>query len=120
MRLIILYVEDHKLVAEAVKDTLETEGWRVVSCADGAVALRRLASEARYDLLIVDNHLPHVNGLELVRYARQLPHRRRTPIIMLSGSEAEAEARGAGVDAFLRKPDDVGLIVGTVRRLVER
>jgi CheY-like chemotaxis protein len=120
MSLTILYAEDHKVVAEAVKDTLEAEGWRVVLCYDGAVALKRMASEASYSLLIFDNHLPNVNGVELVRYARQLPHRQRTPIIMFSASEAEAEARSAGADVFLRKPDDVGLIVGTVKGLIGR
>lgn len=120
MPLTILYVEDHKVVADAVKDTLEAEGWRVVLCYDGAVALRRIASDAGYGLLIFDNHLPNINGLELVRYARGLPHRRRTPIIVLSASEAAAEAREAGADVFLRKPQDVGLLVGAVRELVER
>ncbi len=118
MAFTILYIEDHKVVAEAVRDTLELEGWRVVICADGAIALKRLASDACYDLLMVDNHLPNVNGLELVRYARQLPHRQRTPIIMLSASEAEAEARSAGASVFLRKPQDMGRIVGTVKRLL--
>jgi len=114
-----MHVEDHKIVAEAVKDTLEQEGYRVVMCSDGAVAISRMASAARYDLLIFDNHLPNVNGLELVRYARQLQHRRQTPIIMFSASDGEPEARSAGVDAFLRKPNDVGRLVETVRRLLK-
>jgi len=120
MALTILYAEDHKVVAEAVRDTLEAEGWRVVLCYDGAVALKRMASEASYGLLIFDNHLPNINGLELVRYARRLPHRQRTPIIVLSASEASAEAREAGADVFLRKPQDVGLLIETVNKLVKR
>jgi CheY-like chemotaxis protein len=120
MPLTILYVEDHKVVAEAVRGTLEAAGWRVVLCYDGAAAVNRIASEASYDVLMFDNHLPNVNGLALARYARQLPHRERTPVIVLSASEAEAEAREAGADVFLRKPQDVGLIVGTVKGLVRR
>lgn len=120
MSLTILYVEDHKVVADAVRDTLESEGWRVVLCYDGAVALKRTASEASYGLLIFDNHLPNVSGLELVRYARRLPHRQRTPIIVLSASEAAADGREAGADVFLRKPQDVGLLVETVKALVRR
>ena len=42
----ILYVEDHRLVADAVRDTLEAEGWRVVACVDGAAALSRITSGA--------------------------------------------------------------------------
>src|SRR5215210_8578552 len=104
MSLTILYVEDHKLVADAVKDALEAEGWRVVACVDGAAALSKIASGARYDLLITDNHLPHVDGLELVRYARTLKHRSELPIIMFSAVDCRAKAQESGVDVFLRKP----------------
>ncbi|MCA1613724.1 MAG: hypothetical protein LC800_06155 [Acidobacteria bacterium] len=46
MTLTILHIEDHKVVADAVRDTLQAEGWRVVTCADGAAALNRLAGVA--------------------------------------------------------------------------
>lgn len=116
----ILHVEDHKVVAAAVKDTLEMAGFRVVTCSDGAVALTRIASNARYDLMMFDNHLPGINGIELVRYARQLPNRRETPIIMLSASHNETDARDAGADVFLRKPQDVGKVVETIERLLRK
>ena len=116
----ILLVEDHKIVAQAVQETLEAEGWRVSLCGDGGVALLRLASETRYNLLMLDNNLPNVSGLELVRYARTLPHRRGTPIIMFSASDCSREARRAGVNEFLRKPQDIKKIVETVARLLER
>ena len=120
MSLTILYAEDHKMVADAIKDTLQGEGWRAVACSDGAAAVSRLASAAHYDLLITDNHLPNVNGLELVRYARALEHRAGMPIVMLSAAECAAEAYGAGVDAFLKKPEGMGRLVETVRELLER
>jgi two-component system, OmpR family, response regulator len=118
MHLTILYVEDSKYVADAVKDTLELEGWRVETCADGYVGLLLIKSERRYDLIILDNELPNVNGLELTRRARELPHRQRTPIIMLSASEVVRDAHLAGADAFLRKPQDIGEIVSTISRLL--
>ncbi len=115
----ILLVEDHKIVAQAIRETLELEGWRVTLCYDGAVAVIRLVSETRYNLLMFDYQLPNVNGLELVRYARTLPHRRGTPIIMFSASERSRDARLAGVNEFLRKPQDIGKVVKTVTRLLE-
>ncbi|HEV2882424.1 MAG TPA: response regulator [Pyrinomonadaceae bacterium] len=114
----ILLVEDHSVVAQAIKETLEDEGWRVTLCGDGAVAVLRLASAASYDLLLCDNQLPSVSGLELVRYARTLPHRKDTPIIMFSASECSRDARMAGVDEYLRKPQDIGKVVETVARLL--
>lgn len=118
MPLTILYAEDHHVVAHIVKETLEEEGWRVVLCYDGAVAVKWLASNASYHLLLFDNHLPNVNGLELVRYARSLPHRKETPIVMLSADECGRDARQAGVNEYLRKPQDIGRIVETIARLL--
>jgi CheY-like chemotaxis protein len=114
----ILFVEDSKLVSDAVRETLEGEGWRVETCADGYVALLLIKSERRYDLLLLDNELPNVNGLELARRARELPHRKETPIIMLSASECVRDAHLAGADTFLRKPQDIGKIVETIARLL--
>jgi CheY-like chemotaxis protein len=119
MPLTILYVEDNRLVAEAARDLLESEGWRVELYTDGNSAMNRLAGGVRYDLLLFDNDLPGVSGMELTRYARTLPTYRRTPVIMLSADECEAAARRAGADLFLRKPDDIDALVGAVRQLIE-
>ena len=118
MHLTILYVEDSQFVAAAVRETLESEGWRVETCADGYVAMLLIKSDRRYDLLLLDNELPNVNGLELARRARELPHRKQTPIIMLSASECVREALLAGANLFLRKPQDIGKVVETVARLL--
>jgi two-component system chemotaxis response regulator CheY len=118
MTLTILYVEDHQLVAETVKDTLEAEGWRVVMCVDGAAALTKLASGARYDLLLTDNHLPHVNGLELVRYVRQLNRLAALPVVMFSAVDCHTEAEQAGVNVFLRKPEDIKRLIPAIKHLL--
>ncbi|HEX8163229.1 MAG TPA: response regulator [Pyrinomonadaceae bacterium] len=114
----ILYAEDNQVVADAVRETLEAEGWQVELCADGGSAMNRLACGARYDLLLLDNDLPGVSGLELAQYARNLPSHEGMPIVMLSASDHRAEARRAGIDAFLLKPEDAGLITQTISRLL--
>ncbi|MCA1568449.1 MAG: tetratricopeptide repeat protein [Acidobacteria bacterium] len=114
----ILHVEDNQTVAVAVRDMLTEEGWTVRHCADGADARREIAGNARYDLLLLDNELPGTSGIELARWARSLPRRRQTPIIMFSASDCEAEARRAGADAFLRKPKDITRLVEAVARLL--
>jgi two-component system chemotaxis response regulator CheY len=119
MLLTILYVEDSQLIARMVCDLLDREGWRVEVCTDGLTAFNRLVGTAYYDLLLFDQELPGMGGIELTRYARQLPRYRRTPIIVLSAGEHEDEARAAGVDLFLKKPDEVAKLVGAIRRLIE-
>jgi two-component system response regulator VicR/two-component system response regulator RegX3 len=114
----ILLVEDYEPVRQSMKETLELEGWRVKTCADGSLALRVIKSETHFDLLILDNELPSVSGMELIRRARDLEHRKQTPIIMISASEWAMDARLAGANEFLRKPQDVGKIVEVVMRLL--
>jgi CheY-like chemotaxis protein len=116
----VLHVEDSKIVADTVRDALEMEGLNVVTCVNGATALRMLEGKEHYDLLLFDNDLPHVNGVELIRLARQLPHRKRTPVIMFSAGDVEAEAWRAGADAVLKKPDDIGRLTGMVKRLLSK
>ncbi len=116
----ILYAEQAPLVADAVRETLEAEGWRVEVCARGDEALRRLQDGGRFDLLILDFSLPGLDGLELARRARELPRGARTPIIMFTDSEVEREARRAGVDAYLRKPRGVYSLARTAAVLLAR
>jgi two-component system phosphate regulon response regulator PhoB len=118
MRLTILYAEDDNTVRLAVKETLEREGWRVEACADGWTALARLEGGESYALLLFDNLLPGFDGIELTRRARSLAHRRRTPVVVVSASEVEAEALNAGADLFLRKPQDIGRVAAEVARLL--
>jgi CheY-like chemotaxis protein len=88
-------------------------------CADGDSALNRIAGSITYDLLLFDNELPGATGLELTRYARGLARYRTTPIIMLSATDCGAEARRAGADLFLSKPDGMRTLVEAVRKLTE-
>ncbi|HEX8889761.1 MAG TPA: response regulator [Pyrinomonadaceae bacterium] len=116
----LLHVEDDESVSNIVKHTLELEGWAVELVRDGAAALQRLQGEMDYDLLILDNELPDMSGLELIRQTRQIPRRQQTPIIMLSASDVEREARRAGANEFLRKPEDMSALAETIARLLAR
>lgn len=114
----ILHVEDNKAVARVVQDTLHIEGMHVDSCFTGTAALEILKSATPYDLIIVDNELPGLSGLELVLRLQTMGHRRNTPVIMLSGADCAAEAWRAGVKEFLRKPDDIHQIASKIKRLL--
>ena len=113
-----MHVEDELTIAGLVQEISEHEGWEVEHCIDGTSALKALASDTDYDVLLVDYELPGVNGLELVQQARSMVHRQDLRIIMMSGTSNELEAREAGADAFLRKPQDIGSMVEIINRLV--
>lgn len=116
----ILHAEDDALIANVVGETLRDEGWRVSTFSDGAAALAEIESDAHYDLMLLDNHLPGVNGLELLSRARSLAHRQQVPIIMLSAADEWREARRAGANAFLRKPEDMHALTETIARMLAR
>ena len=114
----ILFVEDNDVVLKVVKRTLEMEGWRVEVCEDGVAAMREIEGEEQYDLIIADDDLPGASGLELIRCARALPHRRGTPIIMFSSGPNREEAMRAGADEFLEKPEGIYAVSKTVALLL--
>jgi CheY-like chemotaxis protein len=115
----ILHAEDSEAIAHLINEMFSAEAWRVELCVDGDSALRKLTSDERYDLLVVDNELPGLSGLDLVKRARKMTHRRRTPIVMLSGNDCETEAWRAGVDAFLKKPEQISELPSTISRLLK-
>jgi CheY-like chemotaxis protein len=114
----ILHIEDNTQIAKLVGELLIGENWRVDLCTDGDSALRKFTSDEHYDLLLIDNDLPGLNGLELVQRARNITQHRRTPIIMLSATDCEREAWRAGVNAFLKKPEQIAELTSTVARLL--
>lgn len=114
----ILLIEDNQLVMNLIKDILEQEGWLVECAEDGFSAHHKLEGEKQYELIITDNDLPGLCGVELIKHARKMSHRQRIPIIMVSAQPYHSEAAQAGADAFLRKPEDVFLIPETVARLL--
>jgi CheY-like chemotaxis protein/tetratricopeptide (TPR) repeat protein len=116
----ILHVEDNLLVADAVKAALELEGWIVETVSDGATAAQLLESDVPFDAIILDNDLPGITGLELINHLRCLAHRQNIPLIMLTAGDIEKEARQQGVNAFLKKPDEVMAVTETIARLLAR
>ena len=114
----ILHVEDDETVASVAREILEAQGWRVETCVDGSAALEKISAEVEYDLLLVDYDLPGVNGLQLITHARELDHRCATPMVVLAANPIEAEAREAGADVFLRKPQGIGMLTETINRLL--
>ena len=116
---IILYVENNERLQELVRDVLEFAGWYVKPTPDSVVSWATLdCTKEHFDLLLLDHEVRGINGLELVRRVRRMPHRKGIPIILISLEDLEAEAREAGADAFLRKPNNLIELLDTIRRLL--
>jgi DNA-binding response OmpR family regulator len=116
---VILYVENNLWLMQVVRDVLDLAGWNVQhlrSATSARTLLRR--GEQPYDLLLVDNELQYMSGIELVRCARESAHRKGLQILLFSIEDYAEEAKRAGADAFLRKPHDLHLLVDTIRSLL--
>ena len=116
----ILIAEDDILFAQTLEDFLTEEGYAVDLCHSGTEAEDR-CYEKRYDLLLLDIHMPGLGGIDLLRAIRRSGD--ATPAIYLTSyREKEMLMAGfdAGADDYLRKPVDLDelrmRIVSVLRR----
>ena len=113
-------VEDEKRLAAALKRGLEDEGFAVDVALDGAEG-EWLASENRYDAIVMDIMLPRLNGYQLCGKLRDRGN--WSPILMLTAKDGEydeAEALDTGADDFLSKPFSYVVLLARIRALVRR
>jgi len=114
----ILHIEDDKTIAALAKEIFEEQGWDVHTCDDGNAAIEHISGGVHYDFLLFDYAPPRIDALELVRRTRKLIHRSRTPVGVISATPLEADAREAGADVFLRKPQDIRSLAEKISRLL--
>jgi len=115
----VLVVEDDTSLCEALCDTLEIEGYRVVSANNGTEALLKL-SKNTFKLVVSDVQMPMMDGLQLLTNIQT--HYTQTPVLLMTayGSVPKAvEAIQAGASDYLVKPFDAGALVEKVAGLVE-
>lgn len=103
----VLVVDDEPYIGRIIQLKLESGPYRVELVQDGRTALDRLQTDDPIHLILLDIMMPHVSGLDVLAELRQIPHRRSTPVIMLTakGHEADREqAAQLGATDFLTKP----------------
>ncbi len=102
----VLVVDDESVTRRVVTHTLKLLDIEVISAENGTEALV-LARENAFALAFVDINLPDIDGFEVLRQLRSLPHMQQVPIIVFTARSHpgdEATALETGAAGFLYKP----------------
>ena len=116
----VLMVEDHPDIADLYQLKLQLDGYRVAVAVDGDAGLR-LARSLKPDLILLDIHVPHLDGLQLLAALREDPATREQLVVICSDDDDPQlirEAQRLSAAAYLVKahllPSRLSRTVGEV------
>jgi len=116
----ILAVDDSSSLRQMVAFSLKAAGYNVVEAVDGQDGLEK-AKQQSVDLVLTDQNMPKMDGLQLIKTLRTLPDYAKTPILMLtteSSDEMKSKGRAAGANGWLVKPFDPQRLIEVVKKVI--
>lgn len=116
----ILVVEDNLSLQEMIVRALEGQGFLVDACDEGDDGLRLMLGKT-HDLVLLDRMLPRMDGLTLLRRARE--EGVQTPVLMMTAlgeMPQVVEGLDGGADDYIVKPFALEVLLARVRALVRR
>jgi CheY-like chemotaxis protein len=116
----ILIADDKPNGRELVRTILENDGYEVFEAADGQQAVER-ARQLHPDLVILDLHMPILDGFGAVEALRKEAEFNRTPVMALTASAMMGDrerALGAGFTGYCTKPIRLSALRAEVQRLL--
>jgi CheY-like chemotaxis protein len=118
----ILLVEDNEDNRDMLSRRLVRRGFEVICAADGEEAAARALAD-RPDLILMDMHLPLVDGWEVTRRVKASPQTRAIPVIALTADAMSGDrekALEAGCDDYDTKPIELPRLLAKIQALLER
>jgi DNA-binding response OmpR family regulator len=116
----LLVCEDNKLVIKTLSVVLGKEGFEVDIADDGNKAFEFL-HKSKYDLILVDIHLPFHSGLEIIKFLRS-DLKQRTPVLVLSAfsdQEIQKQAGEMEIEAYIVKPFNPSDLIRKIRSILK-
>lgn len=118
----VLVVEDSSAMRNVIASTAEAiSGVTAVQAPNGFEALKLLPG-GDFSLIITDINMPDLNGLELIRYIRQHPRYKETPLFIVTteGSDTDRQRGLAlGVNEYLIKPFDPEALLTLINKYLQ-
>ncbi len=116
----ILIVDDEPSIEKLLAEKLRPQGFDCTGCHSGQEALHLLNLQ-KFDAVLSDLHMPAMNGLELMRLVRErYPHLAFMMITGVDDARVAIQAMKEGSDDYLLKPLDLGTVLVSVNRMLER
>ncbi len=116
----ILVAEDNEVNALLVRSALTRAGHDVTVAANGRLAVEAVQTGREFDLVLMDLHMPVMDGLDAVTHIRKFEEhagRKPVPVIVLTADgqdETQSQALAQGANGFLTKPLDPTHLIETV------
>jgi CheY-like chemotaxis protein len=115
----ILVVEDNDMNMQLVEFLLEEGGYDIVKATSGEEALALTRDALGLDLILMDIHLPGMDGLSVVRAMKAEPSTASIPILALTAHAMRGDKDRfleAGCDGYISKPIDVKTFLDSIRK----
>ena len=122
MKFKILIAEDNHIIRESIAEAFHKHGYDVLTAPNGKIAVHT-ALNYHPDLIIMDYHMPILNGFEAVAEIRKYPSCTNIPIIILTSDEekdTKLEGLSLDIDEYLTKPADEDEMLARVQLLLKR
>ena len=103
----MLVADDDPAILRLIATILEKENFTVVTARDGREAYKILQTDPDFTAAILDVVMPHISGLELVRYMKSEERLKRIPVMMMTAEQdpkLSSDSFSAGAIVFLPKP----------------
>lgn len=117
----VLVVDDDRSTRNALRNTLQRDGFRVEEAADGAQALVML-KRMQPDVILMDAVMPVMDGFTACARVQELPNSRAIPVLMITALEDNTSierAFAAGASDYIPKPIHFAVLSQRVRRIIE-
>ena len=118
----ILVADDRATSRELIRMALESRGYEITEACDGVEALR-YAREIKPDLIVLDLHMPGIDGFGVIAELRRDGEFAATPMMALTASAMQGDrerAMAAGFNSYISKPIPLPALRQEVERLLQQ
>lgn len=118
----ILVADDELEFREILKELLTENGFAVETAVDGKQALEKIHN-GKFDLIILDLHMPDIQGIDILRVIRNSPLHQKLPVLICSSEGVFGrieEAFKAGADGYILKPFHFEKVIEKVKQALKK